>query len=211
MGEIPDQRPIWDKKHNNEDHKTLVGVPSPLAELCLPYIPENSSILELGSGVGRDAIYFANHGHEIIATDGSEVAINQNKQLRPHRNVQFSTLDIRQPLPYDQEQFDVVYSNLALHYFSDEKTREIISGIGRVLRVGGLFIFACKSYDSLHGSGDEVEPNVLVSPTGATIHLFTEEYVETLLSGTFDIELLDEIKEDFNGRHSKIVRCIARR
>jgi SAM-dependent methyltransferase len=209
--EIPDQRPIWDVKHDNQDHKTLIGVPSPLAELCLSYIPDKSSILELGSGVGRDAAYLADHGHEVVATDGSEVVTNQNKQLRPHKNIQFSVLDIKQELPYSNEQFDVVYSNLALHYFSNEKTREIVSDVGRVLKIGGLLIFACKSYDSLHSSGEEVEPNVWVSPTGATIHLFTEEYTRGLLNRSFNIEYLDEIEEEFNGRHSKIIRCLARK
>jgi SAM-dependent methyltransferase len=210
MSEIPDQRPIWDIKHGNEDHQTLVGVPSPLAELCLPYIPEQSLILELGSGVGRDAVYFADHGHDVIATDGSEVVIAQNEQLRPHDRVKFSILDIRQRLPYKDEQFDVVYSNLALHYFSNEKTKEIVANIGHVLRTGGLLIFACKSYDSLHNSGDEIEPNVVVSPTGATLHFFTKDYINELLSESYAVEYLDEIDEDFNGRQSKIIRCIAR-
>jgi SAM-dependent methyltransferase len=210
VGEIPDQRPIWDKKHSNEDHKTLVGVPSPLAELCLPYLPEHSLILELGSGVGRDAVYFADHGHKVIATDGSEAAITQNKQQRPHPNVEFSELDMREQFPFNDGKFDVVYSNLALHYFSDEKTREIILNVGKVLKFGGLFIFACKSYDSLHNAGREVEPGVVVSPTGATLHFFTKDYTEELLGESYKAEYLDEIDEDFNGRQSKIIRCIAR-
>ena len=117
---------------------------------------------------------------------------------------------MRETLPYEDNKFDVVYSNLSLHYYSDEKTKHIVNDIRRVLKHGGLFIFACKSYDSLHNSGEELEDNVIASPNGATLHFFSKIYVHKLLDQSMVIEYLDETEEDFNGRQSKIIRCIAR-
>lgn len=211
MAEIPDQRPIWNQKHANDDHAVLEGVPSPLAELCLDKIEPGSDILELGCGIGRDAIFFARHGNKVVATDGSDVVIDHNLTKKVSSSLRFELLDMRDTLPYKDNQFDVVYSNLSLHYYSNEKTREIIQNIGRVLKNGGLFIFACKSYDSLHNSGEELESNVVASPTGAILHFFTTDYVHTLLDECMNIEYLDEIEEEFNGRQSRIIRCIARK
>ncbi len=211
MSQIPDQIPIWDQKHEKGDHTTLRGVPSPLAERAVEYFADESRILELGCGVGRDAVYFAQCGHEVVATDGSATVIKQNKMLINQSGVTFEKLDMRQTFPYNSESFNVVYANLSLHYYSDEKTREILKEMTRVLKLGGLLVFACKSYDSLHNTGREIEPNIIISPTGATLHLFSVNYVDELLANEVSVEYIDEIEEDFNGRQSKIIRCIARK
>lgn len=208
---IPDQRPVWDKKHGAGDHDILREVPSPFSEIAEPYFPPNAHILELGCGVGRDAVYFADHDHTVVATDGSEVVIEQNRDRISNDSVSFESVNMTDALPYDDVSFDVVYTNLALHYYSDQKTREIVAEIARVLRPGGVFAFACKSYDSLHNAGEEIEKNVFVSSTGVTIHLFSEEYVQDLVKGVFAIEHIDEEGEEYNGRFSKIVRCVAKK
>jgi SAM-dependent methyltransferase len=209
--DIPDQRPLWNQKHLQGDHEVLRGTPSPLAELSLDYLPPQSRILELGCGVGRDAVFFAQNGHTVLATDGSETVIEQNEDQIHEPNVTFDVLDIKNEFPYKTDEFDVVYSNLALHYYSDTDTRRIFERIAQVLKQGGILSFACKSYDSLHNAGQEVEPGVIVSPTGATIHLFTTEYTKSLLHNLLQIDYIDEIDEDFNGRQSKIIRCIAKK
>lgn len=209
MTVIPDQRPVWDKKHGSGDHDTLRHIPSPLAELAEPYFPNSSYILELGCGVGRDAELFASRGHEVLATDGSQVVITQNIDTIPEEKIEFDVLDMREEFPYGPNTFDVVYANLSLHYYSDEQTIAIIREVARVLKPGGTFAFACKSYDSLHSDGKEIEKNVFASPSGATIHLFSTEYTRSLLDSVFNIKNLDEVEEEYNSRYSKIVRCIA--
>lgn len=209
MPEIPDQIPVWEGKHKAGDHAVLYGVPSPLAEITEPYFPRQARILELGCGVGRDAVFFAEHGHRVTATDGSKVVIGQNRQRINHKNITFDILDMRQPLPYESDSYDVVYANLSLHYYSHDRTGAMFGQIGRVLRPNGILAFACKAFDSLHAGGVQLEPNIFASPSGATIHLFSEPYVHEVTDPIAKIKHLDEIEEDFNGRHSRIVRCIA--
>lgn len=211
MISIPDQRPIWDKKHTQGDHEELRGKPSPLAEIAELYFPASAYILELGCGVGRDAVMFASKDHRVLATDGSEVVIEQNAKLITKENVSFRALDMREPFPYGNNSFDVVYANLSLHYYSEQKTTEIANEIARVLKSGGIFAFACKSYDSLHGDGEEIDRSVFASPSGATIHFFSEEYARSILEPAFEVMLLDEVEEVYKGRQSRIVRCIARK
>ena len=45
----------------------------------LKYLKPNSSILELNSGTGEDAVYFAQHGHQVHATD---ISPGMQQQLR---------------------------------------------------------------------------------------------------------------------------------
>jgi SAM-dependent methyltransferase len=167
--------------------------------------------LELGCGVGRDALFFGSKGHTVLATDSSEVVVNQNKQLYDYHNVRFETLDMRQPLPYESE-FDVVYSNLSLHYYTHENTREIIENIAKVLKEGGILAFSCKSKDEVRTKDAQlVEKDVFVDPKGHALHLFSMQYVRKLLDGLFEITHLDEVEEEYNGRVSSIVRCVVRK
>jgi len=208
---IPDQKPVWDKRHASGDHEDLRDTPSPLARLVEPKFKRASKILDLGCGIGRDAVFFDKNGHDVLATDVSDVAIRQNKEHFKNTGVKFSVLDMRDPFPYAEESFDVVYANLSLHYYLDGKTREIIREVARVLRPNGIFTFACKSYDEIHNQGKEVEKNIYVSPTGVAIHLFTKNYAQDITQGLFEMDYLDEVEEEYKGRFSRIVRCIVKK
>lgn len=208
---IPDQTAIWDEKHTHGDHAGLRGTPSPLALLVESKFPRASHILELGCGVGRDAVYFAESGHNVLATDSSEVVIQQNKALLPESNIKFEVLDMQKPLS-SKGGFDVVFANLSLHYYRDSKTKEIVSNIATVLNDGGFFAFACKSWDDIRTKdAKEVEKNVFVAPNGHALHAFSKSYVRELLEGKFEILYLDEVEEEYAGRISGIVRCLAKK
>ncbi len=207
---IPDQTPVWDRKHDLGQHENLRHTPSPLARLAEPSFKRQSAILELGCGVGRDAVFFAKQGHHVVATDSSVVVIQQDKKQFSDSGVGFFIVDMRKDLPYETASFDVAYANLSLHYYSHEMTPKIIKEIWRVLKPGGIIAFACKSVEDVHyGNGEEVEKNVFVSATGHVRHLFSINYAQQLLIKKFKIEHLDEVEEDYNGKHSNIVRCIA--
>lgn len=212
MTNIPNQSQMWDKKHAAGDHDKLRGRPSPFAQLAEPYFPRSSHILELGCGVGRDAIYFAKKGHEVVATDSSSIVILQNKTSINESGIDFQVFDMQDTFPYLARSFDVVYANLALHYYTDAKTREIIQNIARVLKPAAILAFACKSKDEERIRGaTELEANLFVAPNGHATHFFSKEYAAELVQSTFDIKWLDEVDEEYQGRVSSIVRCIAKK
>jgi SAM-dependent methyltransferase len=208
---IPDQKIVWNKKHSSGDYEDLRHLPSPLAKLAESYFPKKSHLLDLGCGVGRDAEFFTKKGHKVFATDFSEEAIKLCREHFAGSGIEFAVHDMQEPLPYENKKFDVVYANLSLHYYSDQKTREIVLEIARILKPNGIFAFACKSYDDLHNSSEEVEKDIFVSSTGVAIHLFSTEYAQSVLKGFFSVQYLDEVEEEYKGRHSKIVRCITQK
>ncbi len=211
MSSIPDQIPVWDAKHAAGAHEKLRNQPSPLAELAEQYFADNSQVLELGCGVGRDAEFFTRRGHIVIATDASEVVIEQDRRYLADSGIEFDVLDMRNVLPYPDNSFDVVFANLSLHYYSHNDTKRIVKNIKEVLKVGGLLVFACKSVENLElGNGKEVEKDIFVSDSGHVRHLFSKPYTRTLLSGLFQIEHLDVIDEVYNGQESSILRCVAK-
>jgi len=210
VNKIPDQKSIWDTKHQEGEHESFRSDPSTLALLAEPKLSANSEVLDLGCGVGRDASFFARQGHHVTATDFSEVIIRRDKQEFSDSGVQFEVLDLSEPLPFADNKFDAVHANLSIHYFDHATTKKIVHEVARVLKPTGIFSFACKSTRDFHyGNGEEVEKDVFVSQKGHVRHLFSLDYTKQLLEGLFEIEILDEVEEEYSGQKSVMIQCIA--
>lgn len=99
-------------------------------------------ILDYCCGTGITAIYFALCGAEVWAFDASAEAIEIAKRSAKLSGVlqrtQFSVLDA-QMLPYDNDFFDVVFCQSALHIIIDYP--QCPYELSRVLKPGGRAIF----------------------------------------------------------------------
>lgn len=89
---------VWDKVYNPD--KTFFGEgPSNFALLCFNYMKTDDvhRILELGSGQGRDSIFFASNGIKVEALDYSTVAIELLGNITRQRRLPISPrlLDVK--------------------------------------------------------------------------------------------------------------------
>ena len=100
---------------------------------------QNSSVLDLGCGYGWHCKYAVEHGaSKVVGIDASkkmlEEAINRNNAEKiEYRNC--GILDYE----YPSDAFDVVVSNLALHYIEDLNT--VYQNVYKTLKKDGTFIF----------------------------------------------------------------------
>lgn len=205
-----DQKKLWNKAHSEEKIHHYSKNPTDFALKVLSLTHPNSNILELGCGVGNDSITFANAGHEILATDLSEIAVKQNKErFGEVSNLHFEVLDMSQPFQLEAKTFDVVYARLSLHYFQDTITKRIFEDIHSVLKPGGLLCFMCKSTnDVLYGKGDKIEDDMFENE-GHVRHFFSKEYANECLGDKFKIVELEEKTELLYGKTSSFIEVIA--
>lgn len=78
-------------------------------------------LLDLGCGSGIYSVSFAEQGSLVVAFDLSPTMISL-AQERAHRlgvEADFRVADIREPLPFDDAGFDIVFTATALHYVED--------------------------------------------------------------------------------------------
>lgn len=212
MIDTPDQTKLWDEKHGAGEHAAHRAEPAPFALLAEPYFSRASHLLEIGCGVGSESKLFADNGHDVLATDISKVVLEQNREYYKHAPILFETLDVSRPLPFDDGAFQVIFSHLALHYYSDVATRAIFAELKRALETGGILAFACKSTnDSKYGIGEELEKDMFLAKGKHVRHFFSIEYVRFLLGKDYEILLLDEVIERYSKDSSALVRCIARK
>lgn len=208
-----DQKQFWNKRHAAENaSQTLHSEgPSTFALEVQSVISPMSHILEIGCGLGTDAMHFSLAGYTVVATDVSEVVIASLQEKNKTSTAQFQVLDISQRTGFEDGTFDVIYARLSLHYFTDIVTKQMFKELHRILKPGGYLCFVCKSTkDDLYGKGIEIERDMFENNEHVR-HFFSEAYVRECLADAFTIVKLESSKEQFNSTTSALVTCIATR
>lgn len=129
-----------------------------------PWMPElmefskhsGEKVLEIGGGMGTDLSQFARHGAlttDIDLSAGHLALAQKNFELRGLTG-EFVHHDA-ESLPFDDDTFDVVYSNGVIHHTPD--TPRVVREIYRVLKPGGKAIIMVYAENSLHYWGDLVK------------------------------------------------------
>ena len=204
------QSTLWDTLHEDGKVNHSLDKPTRFAEEVQDLISANSKIIELGCGVGSDSYYFTQHGHQVLATDFSKVAIDNNKKHFKEDGLKFEILDIGKAMDFPNNSFDVVYARLSLHYFTDKVTREIFKELSRILKPNGLICFLCKSTnDPVYGKGREVEKD-MYEENSHIRHFFSKNYIKECLEGLFKIQELETGGENFYNSPSAFVKVIAK-
>ncbi|MGI9294312.1 MAG: class I SAM-dependent methyltransferase [Pseudomonadales bacterium] len=105
----------------------------------LPWIKSMQSgrrVLEVGCGVGLDSFTMAQHGLQVTAVDLTDIAVETVKERFKDHGLdgEFRAADAC-ALPFEDNQFDYVYSFGVLHHTAD--TEKSIDEVHRVLKPGG--------------------------------------------------------------------------
>ncbi len=98
------------------------------------------SVLELGCGEGIDTVRICEHAKSVVASD-------INPRVIAGSNLSVRALDHSKPLPFEEDEFDVVVGSLCLHYFHWKKTVEVVGEISRILGSKGTFLGRFNSID----------------------------------------------------------------
>jgi len=105
-------------------------------------IEPGQSILDLGSGTGRNDCFMAQKigpQGKIVGLDISDEMISRAlKRCYKYANISFKKLRIELPLPY-KEVFDKVFISFTLHGFEDDQKAGIICNAYQALKPGGTF------------------------------------------------------------------------
>lgn len=157
-------------------------------------------ILELGSGQGRDTLFFTRHGFKVYALDYSQEGLNaiQKKAEAIGHPDSVTTIrhDVRDRLSFDDNFLDGCYSHmlycmalttLELDFLSQE--------VRRVLKPGGLNIYTVRhTGDPHYQTGRSRGDDLWEIDGGFIVHFFSREKVERLAKG-YEIVSVEEFEE----------------
>lgn len=153
---------------NYEDMRNLVY------KVGRNYINKDSTIIDIGSSLGRGYQLFAEQGIKVISCDISEPMIEYQKKLFGSlENVDIRLCDICKDFP--EEKADIVLSVLVLQFIPIENRQRAIRNIYNSLNKGGAAIIV----EKIIGSTNEID-DILV-----------REYYDTKANNGYSKEQID--------------------
>lgn len=146
----------YDKLLANNKNKN----PSPFAQSLVEqgYL-KGKSMVELGCGNGRDALFFAKNGAIVTAIDQCE---NTTQILNNYEGVTSYASDFTNLEPViTSEKFDLVYSRFTIHSIDEEGENRVLNWAFSNLKKGGkLCVEARTLKDPICGKGEDKGSNV---------------------------------------------------
>ena len=132
----------WDERWMMPEGRADWLVPHPAVAALVPVLKARNTqrVLDLGCGVGRHALLFAEHGFAVEAIDGATAGLDFARHEAASRGLRLS---LRQAdadaLPFADESFDYVLSwNVIFHGTMGDVARRLAE-IWRVLKPGRLY------------------------------------------------------------------------
>ena len=161
-------------------------------------ITPEMTVLDAGSGAGRNNHYFLNSGYTVFAADKDAAAVEENKkkfnELAPDLPLDNLHIEAVENMSFPDAFADVVLSIAVLHFANDEEHFwKMLEGTWRTLKPGGLFF--CRLASSI-GIEDQIR---VISERRYKLSDSTERFLvdyDLLVDATEKLmaELLDPIK-----------------
>jgi len=172
-----------------------------------------SGVLELGSGQGRDTLFFAGEGFLVHAADYSGSGLEAIRQKAAdcgvESRVSTTVHDIRLPLPFADATFDACFSHMLFCMaLTSAELQALTAEIRRVLRPGGLCVYTARHTRDAHYGAGIHRGEGMYEMGGFIVHYFDREKVEKLAQG-FEIVGIDEFEE--GGLPRKLFRVTLRK
>jgi len=186
---LDQQSQHWEKSFSSKPE--MFGLePSLPAKKSLEIFKKNNikSILELGAGLGRDTIYFAQNSIRVHALDYSKSAIEtineKSKKLGLEEFIETKIFDVRETLKFDGNIFDGCYSHmLYCMALTNNDIKNLNKEIHRIIKPNGINIYTVRNtLDGDYKKGTHRGED-LYEMNGFIINYFSEQKIKDNLDG----------------------------
>jgi ubiquinone/menaquinone biosynthesis C-methylase UbiE len=155
----------WEKYYSSlHQLPGRLKTPVPLVTDELPTLRHYhvKNVLDLGCGAGRNCLFLAKEGLDVVSLDISGSALRITNAWRHKKRLMNMALahGTMTNLPFGNGCFDAVISISVIHHAVKKDIERIINEVYRILRKNGIFFTNAASIeDPRYGEGEEVEEN----------------------------------------------------
>ncbi len=179
----------WETRYSVPDY-TFGKEPNYFLASRKPLLPSSGRVLAVADGEGRNGVWLAEQGLEVISIDFSPSAQKKGRALAAERhvNVDFRQADVHR-WDYPQSAFDVVAEIFTQFSSPAERTLKW-AGMRRALKPGGLLIvhgYTPKQLEYGTGGPKELE------------NLYTRELLEHAFADFREVKITEEEREIHEG------------
>ena len=200
------QRRYWDNRFSKEGR--IWGEAPCGAALHVGRIFKNhhvSKVLVPGCGYGRNSLFLARYGFQVVGFDISAVAIEMAKEeaRKEKLPIRYFVKDILDS-PLEEETFEGIFSFNNLHLFSEINREKVGIWLTNSLAPNGvLALTSMSTKDEDFGKGEKVALNTFDNKKGRPVFYSDENSIRNLFEGKLKIESIEEMceQENHGGRH----------
>jgi SAM-dependent methyltransferase len=157
----------WDRRWATAEGRADWLEPEPEVRDAVPVLRARGAetVLDLGCGVGRHALFLAEAGFRVEAIDGSPVGIAEAGRSAAARGLCLSLREApADALPFPDGAFDYVLSWNVIYHGNQGDVGRRLAEIWRVLRPGGLYQGTMlPTRNSNYGLGRRIAPDTFVN------------------------------------------------
>ncbi len=153
-----------------------------------------TKIIELGAGLGRDTIFFAQNLIHVNALDYSPSGIKViNKKAEKQNLLNFIStkiFDVRKKLPFEDSSIEACFSHmLYCMALTNIELENLNNEICRVLKPNGINIYTVRhTNDGDYKKGIHIGED-LYENDGFIVHYFSKDKINSLLKGFKNLEI----------------------
>jgi tellurite methyltransferase len=191
--------------------------PSAFAEYVQKkYVNRAMSLIELGCGNGRDAVYFATKGIRVHAIDQIVSEINDLKlKYEKIDNLLFGAGDFTK-LPLTEEPYDVIYSRFTLHSVDKSGQDRVLKWSAKSLAPGGYLLIETRGQkNEIFEKGKKIAGEIDAYVFEDHYRRFVEfnQFVEDIKNSGFEIVESNERKgyAPYRNTDYHFIRIIAKK
>ncbi len=168
-----------------------------------PIDMEETRVLDLGSGTGRNSYYFAEQGAKVIGLEFSPKALSMAEKLARHgdMNIEYRLQDIGTRYDIPDNSIDIALDVTSSNSLSDKGREVYLKEVARVLTPGGyLFVRGLFFESDVHAKElvkrfPGPDPDTYVHPDLHIIEkVFSRETLKQTYEPYFNILLLDKVQ-----------------
>ena len=162
------------------------------------------SVLDVGCGFGRNAIYFAKNGLDVSGFDLSSHSVKITQEKAAAQNVKLGKFVVADMLnfPFDNDSFDCLLAMNVISHTDLEGFNQILNEIKRVLKPGGEAYFTVGSKESYWFNNPActyVDPNTRIriedGPENGIPHFYIDDNDCFKLFNNFKIIEIKNVRE----------------
>jgi SAM-dependent methyltransferase len=151
---------FWNQRYA-EDGLAYGEAPNAFLLSMADRLPQSGSALDIGAGEGRNALYLASRGLDVLAIDQSEVGMSKAQRLAQERRLTLRTQAVDlQSFDAEPNSFDVV-SSIFIHLPAALRAT-VHKRVRSWLKPDGVFLLEAYAPDQIErGTGGPNDPSML--------------------------------------------------
>src|SRR3954468_19035012 len=179
----------WQQRFSTPDY-TFGKEPNEFLLRCRPLLPRTGKVLAVADGEGRNGVWLARQGLDVLSIDFSPAAQAKARALAAEHNVAITFLEADvHAWPYPEEAFDVVVE-IFTQFSTPAERGPKWAGMRRALKPGGLLIIQGYTPKQLqYGTGGPKQVE----------NLYTRAMLEEAFGDLRDLTIVEEEHEIHEG------------